>query len=234
VSKGTGYDQNHGRVPAILKNAALVSLIVLALASPEPVSTAQDPARTQQLGSAQSDGSPASPFPSGPVYRIPLRVHLGASDRAPHEFMTILDEINRIWLSQTGICFEMQVVMDDDPVEQGMDIWFMPSLPEDPGMNGCFRGVHDIQVRDTPDLGPADHPARYPAARTAAHECGHGLSLSHRQDSDDNLMRSKTYGWQLNDREIRDARKAAAEMALPDAAVRGCAEPVGILGAFRN
>jgi hypothetical protein len=47
-------------------------------------------------------------------------------------------------------------------------------------------------------------------------------------------MRSKTYGCQLNDREIRDARRAAAKMALPDAALRGCAEPVDVSGTLRH
>jgi len=228
VSIGTGYNQHRDRFPAILKKAALLSMVVLALISPDTVSTAQDLARPQQFSSVRIDRSSASPFPPGPVYRIPLRVHLGESNRSPQDFRDILDEINHIWLSQAGICFEMQVVLNDEPLERGMDLWFLPVLPGDPGMNGYFRSDHDIQVRDTPVLKPAGHPARYPAARTAAHECGHGLSLSHRQDSDDNLMRSKTYGWQLNDQEIRAARRAASKMALPDVALRGCAEPVDV------
>jgi hypothetical protein len=160
-----------------------------------------------------------------PVYRIPLRVHVGKSGRRPEDFLAILDEINDIWLSQAGICFEMQIVRDDKPLKQGMDIWFMPTLPGGPGLNGYFRDEHDIQVRDTPVLGPAGNPAHYPAARTAAHEFGHGLSLRHRQDSDDNLMRSKTFGWLLNGREVREARGAAAEMALPDTTPGKCEEP---------
>jgi hypothetical protein len=160
-----------------------------------------------------------------PVYRIPLRVHLGESGRSPEDFMVILEEINDIWLSQAGICFEMEVVMGNEPLEQGMDIWFLPVLTGMPDLNGYFRGDHHIQVRDTPILGPADRPARHPAARTAAHECGHGLDLIHRQDSDDNLMRSKTQGWQLNGKEIEEARRAAAEKALPDRSPRKCGAP---------
>lgn len=220
-----GYDQHQNRLQAILKTTALLLMVLLALPSLETVSAAQDPARPQ-LASVPVDGSSAPSLTLDPVYRIPLRVHLGESDRSPQEFKDILDEINHIWLSQAGICFEMQVVLDDEPLEQGMDIWFMPLLPGGPGMNGSFLSDHDIQVSDTPILMPAEHPARFPAARTAAHECGHGLSLSHRQDSDDNLMRSKTYGWQLSEQEIRDARRAAATKALPDAGLRGCAEPV--------
>jgi hypothetical protein len=210
-----GCYQHRDRLQAVLKNTALLSIIVLALLSLDAVSAAQDTAQ-QQLASVHIDGCPAPSFPLGPVYRIPLRVHLGESGRNPQEFKDILDEINHIWLSQAGIFFIMQIVLDDEPLEQGMDIWFKPVLQGGTGLNGYFRSDHDIQVRDTPILRPAEHPARHPAARTAAHECGHGLSLPHRQDSDENLMRSKTYGWQLNDQEIRDARKAAAMMALPD------------------
>jgi hypothetical protein len=152
-------------------------------------------------------------------------VHLGESGRSPAGFKEILEEINDIWLSQAGICFEMQAVVDDVPLEQGMDIWFLPVLPGGPGLNGYYRNDHSIQVRDTPILGPAAHPAHHPAARTAAHECGHGLFLFHRQESDDNLMRSKTYGWHLNAREIMDARKAAVDKALPDTTPRHCGEP---------
>ena len=215
----------YDRPQAVRKTTALLSAVVLALLSPAPVSTAQDPVQPQQAALLYSERAFAPSFSSGPVYRIPLRVHLGASRRETHEFKDILDEINHIWLSQAGICFEMDVVPDDAPLERGMDMWFMPELPDDPGLNGYFRSDHDIGVRDTPVLRPARHPARSPAARTAAHECGHGLSLSHRQDSDDNLMRSKTYGWRLNEQEIRDARRAASEIALPDTTVRRCAEP---------
>lgn len=224
MSSITGYNQHQDRLQTIVKTTALLSMVVLALLSLDAISAAQDLARLQ-LASIPIDGSSAPTVPQGPVYRIPLRVHLGESGRSPLEFKDILDEINHIWLSQAGICFEMHVVLDDEPLEQGMDIWFMPVLPEGPGLNGYFLSDHDIRVRDTPLLKTAEHPARHPAARTAAHECGHGLSLSHRQDSDDNLMRSKTDGWQLNDLEIRDARRVAATMALPNAPLRGCAEP---------
>ncbi len=173
-----------------------------------------------------ASAAPGPPAPlHAPVYRIPLRVHLAESGRSPEKFKAILDEINDIWLSQAGICFEMQEVLDDRPAEQGLDLWFVPVLPGGPDLNGAYWNDHDIRVRDTPVLNPAGHPARHPAARTAAHELGHGLSLFHRQDSDDNLMRSKTFGWHLNAREVDDARRAAAKKALPDTAPTRCGGP---------
>ena len=75
---------------------------------------------------------------------------------------------------------------------------------------------HDIWTKDNPILKPAASPAHYPAARTASHELGHGLGLSHREDSDDNLMKSMTKGWQLNEEEVRIARLRAEEMSLKD------------------
>jgi len=170
---------------------------------------------------AAADGGAAG-WGSGPVYRVPVRIHLGQSGRNPYAFRTILEEINEIWLTQAGICFEMQITLDDRADDDGMDLWFRPELEEGAEMNGVFRGIRDIQVRDTPNLGPSVHPARHPAARTAAHELGHGLGLPHRQDSDDNLMRSKTFGWQLNDAEVRLAREAAKSRALPDTARTRC------------
>jgi hypothetical protein len=164
---------------------------------------------------------PAAAFPL-PVYRIPLRVHLGKSGRRPDEFRPMLEEINQIWLSQAGICFEIQVVTTEDRSKGGMDLWFLPVLPGGQWLNGYYRNDHSIEVRDTPVLGPAEHPAHYPAARTAAHELGHGLGLFHRQDSNDNLMRSKTFGWHLNENEIEEARRTAMKKSLPDRTEMQC------------
>ena len=161
-----------------------------------------------------------------PVYRIPLRVHLGKTARGPQDFVEILDEINDIWWSQAGICFEFDVVKYDEQLDKGIDVWFMPALREFSRINGYYRGDHEIYVRDTPILGPAAHPANSPTARTTAHELGHALGLHHRQDSDDNLMRSKTFGWHLNQREIALARKAAFRKAFPDTKPLRCGAPV--------
>ena len=147
-----------------------------------------------------------------PVYRIKLRVHLANSSRTPQEFEPILAEINKIWQTQAGICFEIHTVDHDITLIDGLDMWFSPDIG---GYNGYYDGEH-IQMSDAPVLAHAANPARSPAARTAAHELGHALNLRHRQDSDENLMRSRTYGWHLNAQEIRHARETAADIAIKD------------------
>ncbi len=154
-----------------------------------------------------------------PVYRIPLRVHLDGSSRPQVEWIPILEEINSIWLSQAGICFEIEIVDHDVKRTSGLDIWFESNIPQ---WNGYYRDEHDIHVRDDPDLHPATHPARFSAARTAAHELGHALKLRHRQNSDDNLMRSKTFGWQLHSDEIIKARIAAKALTVGDTSPEHC------------
>jgi hypothetical protein len=156
-----------------------------------------------------------------PVYRINLRVHLANSSRTPEEFGPIFAEINEIWHTQAGICFEIHTVYHDTPLTDGLDMWFAPDI-------GAYNGYYDgeyIQMRDAPVLAHAENPARSSAARTAAHELGHALDLRHRQDSDDNLMRSRTFGWQLNAQEIEHAREAAADIAIEDTAPLNCRSP---------
>jgi len=154
-----------------------------------------------------------------PVYRIPLRVHLGDSNRQQMEWIPILEEINTIWLSRAGICFKIHIVDHDEILPNGLDLWFEAIIPE---WNGYYFDEHDIHVRDDPDLRPAERPAKSSAARTAAHELGHALKLDHRQDSDDNLMRSKTYGCQLHPDEIKKARVSARQLALQDTTPEHC------------
>jgi hypothetical protein len=143
----------------------------------------------------------------GPVLTVPLRVHGGSSGRPLKDLERVATEINRIWRTQAGICFSGDVVDHEETLDGGMDIWFLPELA---GYNGYFSGPNAIRVRDYPDLAPAEDPARDGAARTAAHELGHGLGLRHRQDSDENLMRSKSLGWKLGEDEVARARQGAA------------------------
>ena len=156
-----------------------------------------------------------------PVYRVKLRVHLANSSRMPTEFEPIFAEINEIWRSQADICFEIHTVEHDTPLADGFDMWFSPDIG---GLNGYYDGER-ILMSDAPVLAKAPNPARSSAARTAAHELGHALNLSHRQESADNLMRSKTFGWQLSDQEVRIAREAAADIAFEDTSMPNCGPP---------
>jgi hypothetical protein len=207
-----------------LKRTFQLSLSLLILESMlwcgTPVHALTD--HTANVKGADSGTGTVNPFisdpkdrpPRSPVYRIPLRIHLGDSERPLQEWIAILEEINHIWLSQAGICFEMHTVYHDYVLDNGMDIWFSPGRGKI--LNGYFSDEHEIWVKDTPDLRPAPIPSKYAASRTAAHELGHGLNLSHREDADNNLMRSQTRGWKLNEEEIKGARKRAAEIAISD------------------
>jgi hypothetical protein len=172
------------------------------------------------LKSIQAGASSTAP-PLLPVYRIKLRVHVTNSGRSPLEFEPILAEINTIWQTQAGICFEIHTVKHDTPLTDGIDMWFSPDIG---GYNGYYDGKH-IHMSDAPVLMHAANPARSSAARTAAHELGHALDLRHRQDSDENLMRSRTYGWHLNAQEILHARETAADIAIQDTFPFNCGPP---------
>jgi hypothetical protein len=163
-----------------------------------------------------------------PLYRINLLVHNGRSTLPVAGLSEALEEMNFIWSSQAGICFEITSTKDDRKAVDGFDIWFVPEVPDPPGANGVFKGEHDIWSRDHPNLRPAPNPVIHRAARTSAHELGHGLSLPHyndQPDSTDSLMASGTLGWHLNESQIRAARGRARQKAIPDTAPARCAGP---------
>jgi hypothetical protein len=216
-----------GRIESILGFVLLMVFVRMTLSGVRMVSYAGEPFSSSRC---ETSVIPAKqePSPSLSVYHIPLRVHVGRSARSAAGYAKILEEINHIWRLQAGICFEMQVVMNDDVQSSGFDLWFVPRINNNDSVNGIFSGGHSIYVRDTPILNAAPRPAQHPAARTAAHELGHALNLPHRQDSDDNLMRSKTYGWQLNHEEIAVARKAAAAQSMKNNVDTTCG-PVQIM-----
>src|SRR6266702_4748777 len=138
-----------------------------------------------------------------PVYRLKLRVHNGQTTLPGAELRKSLEEMNSIWWSQAGVCFEITSTKDDARAREGFDIW----------------------SRDYPDLMPAPHPVTQRAARTSAHEIGHGLTLRHYNgypESADNLMSSGTLGWRLHDFQIQAARARAQQKAEPDTTPTNC------------
>jgi hypothetical protein len=158
----------------------------------------------------------------------------------------ILDELNRIWLSQGGICFEVEVTDDETNRTDGFDFRYTSGqIPgTGPGTNGLTQGAHSIWSIDHPNLGSAPNPVQNPAARTTAHELGHALNLDHENpppsndcaspcycvtlslECNDFLMRSGTRGFFLSDPEVQIARTRAAQRALPDTLPVACGAPV--------
>ena len=181
-------------------------------------------------GRARAAGSGAFEAAPGrtPVYRIRLRVHNGQTTLPGAELRKSLEEMNSIWWSQAGVCFEITSTKDDARAREGFDIWFVSEVPDPPGVNGSYKGDHDIWSRDYPDLMPAPHPVTQRAARTSAHELGHGLTLRHYNgypESADSLMSSGTLGWRLHDFQIQAARARAQQKAEPDTKPANCSAP---------
>src|SRR3989442_3843547 len=128
--------------------------------------------RASAAGSGTFEAAPGRT----PVYRIKLRVHNGQTTLPAVELRKSLEEMNSIWWSQAGVCFENTTTRDDARAREGFDIWFVSEVPDPPGGNRIYKGDHDIWSRDYPNLMPAPHPVAQRAARTGAHELGHGLT----------------------------------------------------------
>jgi hypothetical protein len=203
-------------------------------------SGAEDGGTTDSDAGMTSDGCAALPDatpPYTPVYRVPLRVHTTRSDLGRDALCGALEEVNEIWWTQAGVCFEIEIVDDDEVADTGMDLWFERSAPFPNGVdaNGVYSGPHEIYSLDEPNLSAAPNPTEYRNARTAAHELGHGLGLSHQNCGtacNDLLMTSGRRGFALvtgspasTDEHAR-ARGRATSLALSDTTPTVCSAPV--------
>jgi hypothetical protein len=180
-----------------------------------------------------------------PVFHIPLRVHLQASELTNAELGPILSELNQIWLSQAGVCFEIEVTNSETNRTDGFDFRYTAGqIPGASGANGVTENAHSIWSIDHPRLNAVKMPVMNPAARTTAHELGHALGLAHENpppstdcaspcycaqrgdDCDEYLLRSGSQGFFLSPPEIEIARGRAARVALPSRTEPQCDEPV--------
>lgn len=179
-----------------------------------------------------------------PVYRVPLRVHMQASKLTNAELEPVFSELNRIWLEQGGICFEIEVTNSEDNRKDGLDFRYTAgTIPGASSANGLTESAHSIWSIDHPRLNDAPHPVMNPAARTTAHELGHAMGLAHENpppsndcsspcycvqlgdDCDDYLLRSGTKGFHVSAPEVEIARKGAAKLGLNDHGPTQCGAP---------
>jgi hypothetical protein len=120
---------------------------------------------------------------------------------------------------------------------ENMDVYYVPEVPGNPGINGISFGggapleiyvIDNVGLNKVDDQRPPEAPApRYlkgakpgdkipvsaeeaEQGRTTAHEIGHQLGLPHRQNTT-NLLASGTTGWTLNAAEIATVRATAVE-----------------------
>lgn len=183
----------------------------------------------------EAEGETGAAFVVDPeTLSFPVVFHLSDAWESEESLLPVVAEVQRI-LAQAKIEI-LPRYTEDDGATDFLDVTYVPSVPDNPDVNGISFGGRDLEVfvRDKVGLGRVDdkRPPEAPSvrtlkgavpgasikvsaseaaqARTTAHEICHQLSLPHRQDST-NLMASGTTGWTLNEAEIKAVRNTAAK-----------------------
>lgn len=100
------------------------------------------------------------------------------------------------------------LVPDSKRPTRGMDVYYLHRFP----VNGvCFGPEGLAIVQETARLRTVEGGVDEPIPRVTAHELGHALGLSHRQDRT-NLLASGTTGARLNTREVATVRRWARDV----------------------
>lgn len=89
---------------------------------------------------------------------------------------------------------------------EGLHVYYLHAFP----VNGIYLGEDYAIVQETARLREVEGGIDEPLPRVTAHELGHALGLSHRQDRT-NLLASGTTGTLLNTVEVETAREGAAK-----------------------
>jgi hypothetical protein len=111
--------------------------------------------------------------------------------------------------------YRMLVPRSDEQFD-GLHVYYLHRLP----VNGVWMGGNFALVQETARLREVAGGIDEPLPRVTAHELGHALGLTHRQDRT-NLLASGTTGTRLNATEVEAARKRAK-------LIPGCRDVAGL------
>ncbi len=164
------------------------------------------------------------PVVDGPVLTVPVQVFLLSEEgslstsRGEANAKRLVENASRIW-AQAGIELtlkDIQVVEISAADREfflarpGQYIQTLPAVDSDTVnviLTGTLQGLNGVAFGGTRSLAVADKVSHFDY-RTLAHELGHLFGLDHTTDSQ-RVMSQGSYGTQLTEREVRQARDYA-------------------------